>query len=86
MATMRMMERLANADDTPRLDSTERALNKLARAFTAQVEVLKRYRTGGEQSPHGTMSRDLQMASILRSTIGCVNVPVQARGFLPEPM
>ena len=50
MATMRMMERLAKADDTPRLDSTERALNKLARAFAAQVEVLKRYRTGGEQS------------------------------------
>ena len=37
MATMRMMERLANADDTPRLDSTERALNKLARTFAAQV-------------------------------------------------
>ena len=49
MATMRMMERLANADDTPRLDSTERALNKLARTFAAQVEALKRYRTGGEQ-------------------------------------
>ena len=50
MATMRMMERLTNADDTARLDSTERALNKLARTFAAQVEALKRYRTGGEQS------------------------------------
>ena len=42
VATMRMMERLANADDTARLDSTERALNKLARTFAAQVEALKR--------------------------------------------
>ncbi len=29
--------------------SAERAFNKLARTFTAQVEALKRYRTGGEQ-------------------------------------
>ena len=35
---------------SPRLDSTERALNKLARTFAAQVEALKRYRTGGEQT------------------------------------
>ena len=47
---MRMMQRLANADNIPRLDSTERALNKLARTFAAQVEALKRYRTGGEQT------------------------------------
>jgi DNA topoisomerase IB len=33
-----------------RLDSTERALNKLARTFAGHVEALKRYRTGGEQS------------------------------------
>ncbi len=29
--------------------SAERAFGKLARIFTAQVEALKRYRTGGEQ-------------------------------------
>jgi len=29
--------------------SAERAFNKLARTFAAQVEALKRYRTGGEQ-------------------------------------
>ncbi len=33
----------------PQQDSAERAFNKLARTFTAQVEALKRYRTGGEQ-------------------------------------
>jgi Enolase, N-terminal domain len=31
-------------------DSAERALNKLARTFAAQVEALKRYRSGGEQT------------------------------------
>jgi hypothetical protein len=30
-------------------DSAERAFNKLARTFAAQVEALKRYRTGGQQ-------------------------------------
>ena len=49
MATMRMMQQLANADNIPKLDSTEGALNKLARTFAAQVEALKRYRAGGEQ-------------------------------------
>ena len=31
-------------------DSAERAFNKLARTFAAQVEALKRYRSGGEQT------------------------------------
>jgi hypothetical protein len=31
-------------------DSAERAFNKLVRTFAAQVEALKRYRTGGEQT------------------------------------
>jgi hypothetical protein len=35
--------------DIPQQDSAERAFNKLARTFAAQVEALKRYRTGGEQ-------------------------------------
>ena len=36
-------------DNIPQQDSAERAFNKLARTFTAQIEALKRYRTGGEQ-------------------------------------
>jgi hypothetical protein len=40
---------LARVENIPELDSTERALNKLARTFVTQVEALKRYRTGGEQ-------------------------------------
>ncbi len=41
--------RLARVDNIQQQDSAERAFNKLARTFTAQVEALKRYRTGGEQ-------------------------------------
>jgi hypothetical protein len=33
----------------PQQDSAERAFDKLARTFAAQVETLKRYRGGGEQ-------------------------------------
>ncbi len=49
MATMTFARRLAHVETLPQQDSAERAFNKLARTFTAQVEALKRYRTGGEQ-------------------------------------
>ena len=47
--TMTFAQRLAHADTIQQRDSAERALNKLARTFAAQLEALKRYRTGGEQ-------------------------------------
>ena len=47
--TMNYARRLANAESLPQQESAERTLNKLARTFAAQVEALKRYRTGGEQ-------------------------------------
>jgi hypothetical protein len=47
--TMEFAHRLNNATNIPHQESAERALNKLARTFAAQVEALKRYRTGGEQ-------------------------------------
>jgi len=49
MATMTFAQRLAHVENIPQQDSAERALNKLARTFTTQMEALKRYRTGGEQ-------------------------------------
>jgi hypothetical protein len=49
MATMTFARRLAHVENIPQQDSAERAFNKLTRTFTAQVEALKRYRTGGEQ-------------------------------------
>lgn len=47
--TMEFARRVANAENLVLMDSVERTLNKLARTFTAQLEALKRYRTGGEQ-------------------------------------
>ncbi len=49
MATMTFARRLANVDTIPQQDSAERALNKLARTFTTQIEALKRYRSTGQQ-------------------------------------
>lgn len=42
--------RLDHVDNIPQQDSAERAFNKLARTYAAQVAALKRYRTGGEQT------------------------------------
>ena len=49
MATMTFARRLAHVDTIPQQDSAERAFNKLARTFTAQIEALNRYRGKGQQ-------------------------------------
>ena len=49
MATMTFARRLANVEILPQQDSAERAFNKLARTFAAQMEALKRYRSTGQQ-------------------------------------
>jgi hypothetical protein len=49
MATMSFARRLTHVETLAQQDSAERAFNKLARTFAAQVEALKKYRTGGEQ-------------------------------------
>jgi hypothetical protein len=49
MATMMLARRLNHVETIPQQDAAERALNKLARTFSTQVEALKRYRTGGTQ-------------------------------------
>ena len=49
-ATMTFARRLAHVETIQQQDSAERAFNKLARTFAAQVEALKRYRTSGEQT------------------------------------
>jgi hypothetical protein len=47
--TMKYTRQLAFVENIPQQDSAERALNKLARTFTTQIETLKRYRSTGEQ-------------------------------------
>jgi hypothetical protein len=49
MATMSFARRLSHVTTIAQQDSAERALNKLARTFTTQMEALKRYRSTGEQ-------------------------------------
>lgn len=48
-ATMMLARRLNHVENIPQQDAAERALNKLARTFTTQMDALKRYRTGGQQ-------------------------------------
>ena len=43
------LSRMPGARRIPQQDAAERALNKLARTYTMQIEALKRYRTGGQQ-------------------------------------
>ena len=49
MAIMTFARRLSHVENIQQQDSAERAFNKLARTFAAQMEALRRYRTGGEQ-------------------------------------
>ena len=49
-AAMIMLRNFADAKYVEQRDSAERTLNKLMRTFTGQMETLKRYRTGGEQT------------------------------------
>jgi hypothetical protein len=49
LATMSLGRRLTNVSTLEEQDSATNAHTKLSRTFTAQMEALKRYRTGGEQ-------------------------------------
>jgi len=49
-ATMMMARRLNLVENLPQQDSAERALNKLARTYAAQMDTLKRYRSKGQQT------------------------------------
>jgi hypothetical protein len=48
-AMMRCAGELARAEHLPLQESATRAINQLARTYTAQLEGLKRYRAGGDQ-------------------------------------
>jgi hypothetical protein len=49
-ATMNFSRTLAEAEYIEHRDSAERTFNKLTRTFVSQLEALKRYRAGGEQT------------------------------------
>lgn len=50
MALMTNARSLINAGTLQHLEAHERTVNKLARTFASQLEALKRYRSGGEQT------------------------------------
>jgi hypothetical protein len=64
-ATMTLARRLNHVETIPQQDAAERALNKLARTYTMQMEALKRYRTGGQQKvivEHVTVNAGKQLS------------------------
>jgi hypothetical protein len=48
-ASMHAARRIQHCDTLEQLEAHDRCLNRLARTYTAQMEALKRYRTGGQQ-------------------------------------
>jgi hypothetical protein len=75
MATMTLAHRLGRVETIPQQDSAERAFNKLARTFAAQMEALKRYRTGGQQKvtvEHVTVNEGGQaiVGSVMQGGVG----------------
>jgi hypothetical protein len=77
MATMTFARRLAHVDNIPQQDSASNAFNKLARTFTAQVEALKRYRSGGEQK---MTVQHVHVAEGGQAIVGNVNAPTEGVG------
>lgn len=49
-AIMTFARRLAHVENVPQQDSAQNAFNKLCRTFATQMEALKRYRNGGQQT------------------------------------
>src|SRR5262245_644949 len=50
LASITFTKRLAHVETIPQQDSSQNALNKLMRTFTNQMETLKRYRSGAQQT------------------------------------
>jgi hypothetical protein len=77
MASMTFARRLAHVDNIPQQDSASNAFNKLARTFSAQVEALKRYRSGGEQK---MTVQHVHVAEGGQAIVGNVNAPPEGVG------
>ena len=77
MASMTFARRLAHVETIPQQDSASNAFNKLARTFAAQVEALKRYRSGGEQK---MTVQHVHVAEGGQAIVGNVNAPAEGVG------
>ncbi len=76
-ATMTFGRRLAHVDNIQQQDSAQNAFNKLARTFAAQVEALKRYRSGGEQK---MTVQHVHVAEGGQAIVGNVSAPAPGVG------
>ena len=76
-ATMIFARRLAHVDNIPQQDSAERAFNKLARTFAAQMSALKEYRSKGEQK---MTVQHVHVAEGGQAIVGNVSTPAQGVG------
>ena len=77
MASMTFARRLAHVEHIPQQDSAKRAFNKLTRTFAAQVEALKRYRSGGEQK---MTIQHVHVAEGGQAIVGNVSAPAEGVG------
>jgi hypothetical protein len=77
MASMTFARRLAHVENIPQQDSAQTAFNKLARTFAAQVEALKRYRSGGEQK---MTVQHVHVAEGGQAIVGNVSTPAPGGG------
>jgi hypothetical protein len=77
MASMTFARRLAHIENIPQQDSASNAFNKLTRTFAAQVEALKRYRSGGEQK---MTVQHVHVAEGGQAIVGNVNAPTEGVG------
>jgi hypothetical protein len=85
-ATLRSSRNLAEAEYLDHRDSAERTFNKLTRTYVTQMEALKRYRSGGEQTvtvQHVNVSEGGQ-AIVGNVTQGHCGAP--AKGTVAEPL
>jgi hypothetical protein len=76
---MTSAHRLNHAQNIQERDSAERAFNKLARTFTAQLEALKRHRTGGDQK---VTVQQVSVSDCGQAIVG--NVMQSVRGPTPD--
>jgi hypothetical protein len=76
-AIMTFARRLAHVDTILQQDSAQNAFNKLTRTFAAQVEALKRYRSGGEQK---MTVQHVHVAEGGQAIVGNVSTPAPGVG------
>ena len=72
--SMTFARRLAHVDTITQQDSASNAFNKLTRTFAAQMEALKRYRSGGEQK---MTVQHVHVAEGGQAIVGNVNAPAE---------